>query len=33
MFDAVFVPSGAKAAKAASDDQAVHWIREAFGHI
>ncbi|KAF8077639.1 catalase-like domain-containing protein [Lyophyllum atratum] len=33
LFDAVFVPSGAKSAKAlAENGRTVHWIREAFGH-
>ncbi|TFK72222.1 catalase-domain-containing protein [Pluteus cervinus] len=33
LFDAVFIPSGAKHAQAlATNGRAIHWVREAFGH-
>ncbi|KAH9887453.1 catalase [Xylariomycetidae sp. FL2044] len=34
MFDAIFVPSGAEAIKTLSKSgRALHWVREAFGHL
>jgi catalase len=33
MFDAILIPPGPHAQKLASNGRAIHWVREAFGHL